>query len=554
MLIGLSITDFVLVDRLRVDFGSGLNVLTGETGAGKSILLDALGLALGARGGAGLVRLGAEQAVVSAEFEAAPGHPAHALLAEQGLSALGEEPDRILLRRIITPDGRSRAFVNDQPASVGLLRQLGETLVEIHGQFETQGLLDPAGHLGLLDSFGGHGKKLADTAECWRLWREAEAARARSAAEREAAAREEGFLRHAVEELDALAPEEGEAARLASEREILRNREALLAALGAAEEMLGGEEGADRRMQSALARLEPMDGKSGGRLSPIVSGLDRASAELREALSELRDLGAEIEGDGAPLEEIESRLFALKALARKHGVAEDDLPRLRDDLARQLSLIEDRGGLEQRLAAAAEAAKKAYAAAAETLSKARAKSAKALDKAVKAELPPLKLDKADFVTDLSPLAEERWGERGRDRAQFLVAPNPGAPAGPLDRIASGGELARFMLALKLVLAKEDSVPSLIFDEVDTGIGGATAAAIGERLARLGRDHQILAVTHSPQVAARGNRHWRVEKTDSLTRLRPLDEAERREEIARMISGAVITDEARAQAAHLLRSA
>jgi DNA repair protein RecN (Recombination protein N) len=297
-----------------------------------------------------------------------------------------------------------------------------------------------------------------------------------------------------------------------------------------------------------------MDGKSGGRLSPIVSGLDRASAELREALSELRDLGAEIEGDGAPLEEIESRLFALKALARKHGVAEDDLPRLRDDLARQLSLIEDRGGLEQRLAAAAEAAKKAYAAAAETLSKARAKSAKALDKAVKAELPPLKLDKADFVTDLSPLAEERWGERGRDRAQFLVAPNPGAPAGPLDRIASGGELARFMLALKLVLAKEDSVPSLIFDEVDTGIGGATAAAIGERLARLGRDHQILAVTHSPQVAARGNRHWRVEKTDSLTRLRPLDEAERREEIARMISGAVITDEARAQAAHLLRSA
>ncbi len=555
MLLGLTIRDVVLIDRLDLAFHAGLCVLTGETGAGKSILLDALGLALGMRAESGLVRQGADQAVVTAEFALAQDHPALALLDDSGIAVDGA---RLVLRRVVNADGRSRAFIDDQPASIGLLRQLGETLVEIQGQFEQQGLLDPATHRQALDAYGGYRAETAALAEAWRHWRAIAAERGEAEAQLARARADEDYLRHAQAELDALEPKPGEEAALADERALLMNREKLIEALDAALGELAGERGGERALNAAERQLERLRDRASGRLDAALAALERAQVETREAVAQLEAAARGIGRDQASLENIEERLFALRALARKHGVTPEDLPQLRAGIAARIAALDDGGDRLRQLARREAEARQAYLSAAEALGKKRRQAAKALDTAVMRELPPLKLEKARFQTVLTPLAEADWGEHGSERVHFEVATNPGAAAGPLARIASGGELSRFMLALKVVLARTSPVPTLVFDEVDSGIGGAVAAAVGERLHRLGQELQVLVVTHSPQVAARGTHHWRVEKRQAqqktLTRVAELSAEERREEIARMLSGSAVTAEARAAAASLMAGA
>lgn len=551
MLASLTIRDVVLIERLSLSFRRGLCVLTGETGAGKSILLDALGLALGARAESGLVRHGADQAMVTAEFELSGDHPAFAILKEQGLDA----EDRLVVRRTVSADGRSRAWVNDQAVGVGLLKRLGEELVEVHGQFDTHGLLNPQTHRGVLDAYAGLDARAAQVAAAHRAWRQVEDARANAAAEIARARSEEEYLRHAVAELDSLAPKQGEEAELAETRAILMHREKLVDAMNGAYAELSGERGVERALSSAIRTLSRVAEKAGGALDPVIAALDRAATEAGEAIADLQAVSSNMDMDPRALEKLEERLFALRATARKHGVEVDALAALREDMAGRLLLIEDQGDLLTRLAKESEIARTAYRTAAEGLSTERRTAAGRLDKAVAGELPPLKLDKASFRTLVEPLAEEEWGAHGLDRIAFQVATNPGAPPGALNKIASGGELARFMLALKVVLAQTSTVGTLVFDEVDTGIGGAVAAAVGERLEMLGHGLQVLVVTHSPQVAARGSIHLKVQKSVTgervSTGVAELDGDERREEIARMLSGATITAEARAAAASLI---
>ena len=550
-LVSLTIRDVVLIERLSLNFHSGLCVLTGETGAGKSILLDSLGLALGARADSGLVRHGAEQASVTAEFDLSGDHPAFAILKEQGLDA----DDRLVIRRTVSTDGRSRAWVNDQAVGVALLRRLGEELVEVHGQFDTHGLLNPQTHRGVLDAYAGLATRHAQVTASHRAWRQVEDARANAAADIARARAEEEYLRHAVAELDALAPRPGEEEELAETRAVLMHREKLVDALNAAFGDLSGERGVERQLSSAIRTLSRIADKAGGRLDPVIAALDRAANEAAEAIAGLQAASADVDMDPAALEKLEERLFALRAAARKHGVEVDSLPSLRDDFARRLSLIEDQGDLLARLAREAEAARDTYRTAAETLSRERQSAAGRLDTAVAGELPPLKLDKARFRTLVEPLGEGDWGPSGIDRVAFQVTTNPGSPPGALNKIASGGELARFMLALKVVLAQTSTVGTMVFDEVDTGIGGAVAAAVGERLAALGHGLQVLVVTHSPQVAALGATHLKVQKTVKGERVSTgvavLEGDERREEIARMLSGATVTDEARRAAESLM---
>ena len=560
MLVGLSIREIVLIDRLDLSFHPGLCVLTGETGAGKSILLDALGLALGARAEAALVRHGATQASVAAAFEPPADHPALRLLAEHGLAR--EEP--LLLRRVLAADGRSRAFINDQPVSVGLLRAFGESLVEIQGQLDQHGLIDAATHRAALDEFGAHGALVERVGAAHAAWREAVAAQERFIGERESARRDEEFLRHAVAELDQLAPEPGEEKRLAEERLLLMHREQVVESLNAALAVLAGDaggrtDGLEQQLHGARRQLERAAEKAGGRLDPALAALDRAILELGEAGRELHAFGHGIDAEPGRLEAVDDRLYALRDLARKHRVETDALPALRATLAARLAAIEERGDIEARHARAVHEAREAYLSAAAALAEARARAARRLDQAILAELPPLKLEKARFRTRLEPLTESEWSVNGTERVAFEVAANPGIPLGPIAKIASGGELARFMLALKVVLSRVGSAPTLVFDEVDSGIGGAVAAAVGERLARLGRELQVLVVTHSPQVAARGAHHWRVSKRESgrgkdaraVAVVEELPAPARREEIARMLSGQRITDEARAAADSLI---
>jgi DNA repair protein RecN (Recombination protein N) len=554
MLLNLSIRDIVLIDRLDLDIRPGLSVLTGETGAGKSILLDALGLALGGRADLQLLRPGAAQAVVAAEFALAADHPVRVLLDEQGLTAEGN----LILRRQLGADGRSRAFVNDQAVGIGLLRRIGEMLVEIEGQFEQQRLLDAAHHRALLDAFGDLADRAARVRDSWRGWRAAAAARAEAESALAQARRDEAYLRHAVAELQDVDPKPGEEAELAESRRLLSNREKLLDAARTAFDELIGERGADARVMAAQRRLDRIADKAGELTAPVVAALDRAAAELADAADRLRRMVDDPELAPHRLARIEERLFALRDLARKHGVPVDALADHAARLAAQLAAIDDQGGRLAQLTRDEAAARQSYLEAAETLSAARAEAARRLDAAVNTELPPLKLDKARFATRLDRLAESDWGENGLERVVFEVATNPGMPPGALNRIASGGELSRFLLALKVVLAEADPVPTLVFDEVDSGVGGATAAAVGDRLARLGRKLQVLVVTHSPQVAARTDQHWRVEKAavgkSAVTRLAVLDARGRREEIARMLSGASVTDEARAAADRLMTAA
>ncbi len=555
MLSGLSIRDVVLIDRLDLSFVSGLTVLTGETGAGKSILLDALGLALGQRGDAGLVRMGASQASVTAVFEIGAGHEARRIAAEQGLA---DDDGPLILRRVLSADGRSRAFVNDAPASVAVLRRLGASRVEIEGQFESQGLLDAAGHRGLLDAFAGNEALAAETAAAAAALADLGRRASQTEGEIARARADEEFLRHALSELDAFDPRAGEERDLAELRQRLMNREKIAEGVAAAEAEIAGERGAERAINAARRALDRIAGKAGASAGAALAALDRAAAELAEAVDALRSAAAEADLDPRRLAEAEERLFALRELARKHRVEVDALAGLKADFAQRLATLDDQGGLLARLREEERLARAAYLKAAEALSAARAQAARRLDKAVNAELKALKLDKARFRTELFRLAEEDWGETGIDRVGFQIATNPGAPFAPLARIASGGELARLMLALTVCLARANPVPTLVFDEVDAGVGGATAAAIGDRLVRLAGEVQVLVVTHSPQVAAVGRQHWRVLKETQTgaarTRLVPLDPAARREEIARMLSAAEVTAEARAQADRLLGAA
>ena len=554
MLTRLDIRDVVLIDRLELETGRGLVVLTGETGAGKSILLDALGLALGARSETGLVRAGATQAAVSAVFEVADNHPALDIMAEAGLPA--ELP--LVLRRTVAADGKSRAFVNDQPISVGLLRRLGDGLVEIHGQFDQRGLLDPQTHREILDAFGGLAREARLVAEAHGAWRAAVEALATAEADAARARSEEGFLAAAVEELQRLEPKPGEESILAEERTLLANAGRLVETINAALADLVGERGAERAIGQAQRALMRVQGQAGSRLDPALAGLDRAAAELSEAARALSSVGSALDLDPRKLEEADDRLHALRDAARKHGVAVDALAQLRSDLETRLDMLRSAESRIGGLAKAVDTSRATYVARAQDLSKGRAKAAKKLDKRVATELAPLRLDRARFETKLDALAEAEWGQHGQDRIQFLVATNPGAQPGPIAKIASGGELARFTLALKVVLAESQPAATLVFDEVDAGVGGAVAAAVGDRLKRLARDMQVLVVTHSPQVAARGDHHWRVSKTPKgtvpTTKVEPLPEPARREEIARMLAGAEITDAARAAADALIDGA
>ena len=556
MLCRLSIRDVVLIDRLELDCAAGLGVLTGETGAGKSILLDSLGLALGARGDAGLVRRGAAKAIVAAVFEPPAGHAVFAAAADQGIAV---DEAQLVLRREVAADGRGRAFVNDQPVSTTALRRLGGHLVELQAQFEQQGLKDPATHRAMVDAFGlalGFiGDDLRATATAHAAWTAAGGALAAAEHVSTQARAQEAFLRHEVDELAALAAEAGEATRLHQQRHMLQNAEKLLGALDEAAEQLGGDAGAAAAVQRAakpLARLAEVAG--GALLAPVVAALDRAGAEIEDALLLLQSMATGIDLDGSGIEQVEERLFALQAAARKHDAEADALPAILESLQARLATIDDAGDSLTRLAQAAERARRDYVAAAERLHAARQRAAAALDRAVTAELPPLKLDKATFQTAITRLDEADWSAAGSDRVAFLVATNPGAAPVPIQKIPSGGEISRFMLALTVVLAG-DGAPTLVFDEVDAGIGGATAAAVGARLARLAADRQVLVVTHSPQVAALGDHHWRVAKSagrdGAVVDVTALAGAARREEIARMLSGAHITDEARAAAGRLL---
>jgi len=553
MLARLSIHDIVLIDRLDIDFGSGLAVLTGETGAGKSILLDAFALALGARGEAALVREGAEQGQVTAAFEIARDHPARRLLAENGLC--GE--DELILRRVQFADGRTRAFVNDQPVSVQVLRALGAALVEIHGQHDERAFVDAATHRALLDAHGGIEDDAVEVARLWADCRARETAVQNHRAAVEQASREAEWLRHAVDELGRLAPQTGEETALAERRAAMMQAEKVADDLRSAHESLAGPNSAVPALASAVRRLERRAAQAPMVVEPAVKAIDTALTALEEARLQLEQALQVAEYDPQELERIEERLFALRAAGRKYNAPVDELAALARRYDGELALIdagaERLAGLEREAREASER----YRAAAQKLSAARRRAALALDKAVNAELKPLKLERAEFSTEITSESE---GPDGLDRVEFWVRTNPGTRPGPLMKVASGGELARFLLALKVALADRGSAPTLVFDEIDTGVGGAVADSIGVRLARLACGAQVIAVTHAPQVAARAERHYLIAKDAFAkgkrvaTRVAELQGERRREEIARMLAGAEITAEARAAAERLIRAA
>ncbi|WP_353216577.1 DNA repair protein RecN [Sandarakinorhabdus sp.] len=552
MLTALAIQNVVLIEALAIEVAAGLAVLTGETGAGKSILLDALGLVLGNRADAGLVRAGCDAARVVAEFDVPADHAARALLAENGLESDSDGSGAIILRRQLKADGGSRAFVNDQPVSASLLKELGSLLVEIHGQHDERGLLSARGHRTLLDNFGGHAGALAATRSAWDAWRAARAAASVARDRLAADQRDREWLEHAVAELTALAAQPGEEAELALARAEMQKGVRLADDLAAAAGQLSA---GDAALATAARRIDRMAGEH-PLLAAALAALDRALVEVGEAETQLADATQALGADPARLEEVETRLFELRAAARKHKVAADALPALAQTMQQRAAALVAGEDALAGLDGAATKAQGAYKRSAEALSAARLAAAAGLDAAVAAELKPLKLDAARFRTRITPLPDTDWGPDGQERAEYEIATNPGADFAPLIKIASGGELSRFILALKVALASAGSAGTMIFDEIDRGVGGAVASAIGDRLAHLARQAQVLVVTHSPQVAARGDSQWRIEKASAggitRTRLVPLNGTERQEEIARMLSGADVTQEARAQAARLLQ--
>jgi DNA repair protein RecN (Recombination protein N) len=553
MLVSLSIHDIVLIDKLDLEFGRGLTILTGETGAGKSILLDAFSLALGARGDGGLIRHGQAQGQVSATFELASGHPALAAAQAQDIDTDGV----LILRRVQLADGRSRAFVNDQRVTTQALRAIARELVEIHGQHDDRALVNSGTHRQLIDAFGG---LMSETATVRSAFAHVRGLKAESASEQarvEKARAEADYLRHAFTELTGLAALPGEELALAEHRTLMTQAEKVAGELRDVQATVTGEHSPIPSLSAALRRLERRHVQAPGLIAPVTEALDAALTALDLAGQVLDQALRDADFDPRELERIEERLFALRAAGRKYGVPVDALPALAEKFAAELTAL-DAG--EARLIALTrelEAAESAYGAAARVLSEARKKAAAALDTAVNAELAPLKLDGARFMTDIRTEAE---GPDGYDQVEFWVQTNPGTKPGPLMKIASGGELARFMLALKVVLADRGSAPTLVFDEIDTGAGGAVADAMGQRLARLASRVQVLAVTHAPQVAARARGHFRIAKDAAdqgrrvATRVSLLEMEARREEIARMLAGATITDEARAAAGRLLESA
>ncbi|WP_417272715.1 DNA repair protein RecN [Celeribacter halophilus] len=548
MLRSLDIRDMLIIDRLELEFQPGLNVLTGETGAGKSILLDSLGFVLGWRGRADLVRAGAAQGEVTAVFDLPKGHDAEEVLAELGMDT---DDGELILRRVNTSDGRKTAWVNDRRVSGDVLRRLSEVLVELHGQHDDRGLLNPRGHRVLLDTFGGLEPQLAKTR---RLWKELAAARkalATAEAEQAALKDEEEFLRHAVGEFDALAPEPGEEARLDAERRLMQSAEKIAADVAKAHQAISYD-GGEGMLSDALKWLEGAAEKADGRLDNAIEALGRALNELAEAQSDVEDCIEALRFNPHELEAVEERLFAIRGLARKHNVLADDLPALADDLRSKLAALDSGAGDIAALAKAVAEAEAAYDAAAGRLSAARAKAASELDALMARELAPLKMERAVFSTEIT---EGEPGAEGRDAVAFTVATNPGAPSGPLGKIASGGELSRFLLALKVCLTRDQSGVTMIFDEIDRGVGGATADAVGRRLKALAEEGQVLVVTHSPQVAALGGHHWRVAKRVengvTLSEVIPLDDAARVDELARMLSGDTISEAAREAARSLL---
>ncbi len=551
MLKSLAIRDIVLIERLELAFASGLSTLTGETGAGKSIILDALGLALGDRADRGLVRAGAEQGSVVAEFQLPDTGPWRELLDENAIPL----EDGLILRRVVTADGRSRAFVNDLAVSGALLRRLGDLLVEVHGQFDQRGLLNPQAHRAILDAFGGLAGPAATVRDGHATWRQA-AAEVDGLRERLAAARrEEDYLRHRERELADLAPDAGEEEELARRRQVLMNREKVVSTLGEALAAVSGDGSALARLSAAERRLERSAALAPELLEPAAAAVSRALIEAAEAEAALEAALRGMTEDGGSLEEVEERLFALRDAARKHRIAVEALPELLEETRRLLQRIDAGAGELEAADRRAADARDSFLAASRRLSAGRDVAAARLAKAVEAELPPLRLERAKVRVALEPLPEAQWGAEGAERVAFEVCTNPGQPFGPLARIASGGELSRFMLALKVVLARLDTAATLIFDEIDAGVGGATADAVGERLARLGAERQVLVVTHAPQIAARADRHYRVGKRFAGGRtqieVRELSPEERRDEVARMLAGAEITDAARAAAASLM---
>ena len=547
MLRGLDIRDMLIIDHLSLEFSSGLNVLTGETGAGKSILLDSLGFVLGWRGRADLVRSGQDQGEVSAWFDLSPSHPARSVLQDVGIPVETE----LILRRVNSRDGRKTAWINDRRVSGEVLRAVSEHLVELHGQHDDRGLLDSKGHLDLLDSFGGHDEMLSNVSAAYSALRVAAKDLIKAESAQDELRAEEEFLRHAVDELQKLAPAAGEEAEMDSRRRLMQGAEKIRANISHAAQALG-RDGAEGMMNDAMRWLDGAADAADGRLEEPLAALSRAMVELDDAAQGVEACLDALEFNPHDLELAEERLFAIRALARKHNVAPDELPSLAQELSAKLDLLDMGAGGLKELNAAVAAAQTDFDEAANVLSRARKSAAQALDLAMVSELTPLKMERAVFTTqikDTDPSA------RGKDQVDFVVATNPGAPAGPLAKIASGGELSRFLLALKVCLSRDGAQNTMIFDEIDRGVGGATADAVGRRLSRLAQDAQVLVVTHSPQVAALGDRHFQVAKQQNadmtLSRVDLLSDAARVFEIARMISGDTITTEARAAARALI---
>jgi len=555
MLVQLAIRNIVLINHLNLPFGPGLTVLTGETGAGKSILLDAFALALGSRSDGSLVRAGEAQGQVTAVFDLPADHPARRAAAAQDLAIDGD----LILRRLQFADGRTRAFVNDEPVSLQAMRAIAQKIVEIHGQHDERALVEPASHRALVDAYGGLRDEGQAVRAAHRLLRAARDMYAAEQARVEKARSEADFLRHAHDELANLAPSNDEEEWLAERRSLMMQAEKIVADLRDAQEAIAGESSAVAGLGGVMRRLERRRAQAPTLIDPVVKAIGATLVALDGAQAALETALRETAFEPGELERVEERLFALRAAARKHGTSVDQLPALAEKFAADLASIEAGEARLSELKAAADSASEAYHAACATLSKARAASAARLDKAVAKELPPLKLQGAKFSTDLAR-DESADSTDGYDRVEFRVQTNPGARPGPLMKVASGGELARFMLALKVVVADRGSAPTLVFDEIDTGIGGSVADAIGQRLARLASGVQVLAVTHAPQVAARADAHFRIDKAPLnggktvVTRVAVLDPDERREEIARMLAGATITDEARAAAGRLLAEA
>jgi len=559
MLARLSIRDIVLIERLDIEFARGLAVLTGETGAGKSILLDAFALALGGRGDAGLVRHGVDHGQVTASFDVAKGHPAFALLAANGLDDRSEESGEMILRRVQLADGRTRAFINDQSVSVQTLKAVGAALVEIHGQHDERALVDAATHRRLLDAFAGLDKDVVALEALWEARRAARTTLDEHRAGMERAAREADYLRHASDELKKLKPLDGEETSLAERRATMMQGEKIAGDLREAQEVVGGHHSPVASLSAAVRRLERRAGNAPQLIEPAVKAIDAAINALEEADQHLNAALAAADFDPLELERIEERLFALRAAARKYSTPVDGLAALAAKYAADVALIDAGAGRLKGLEQAAAEADARYSAAAAKLSAARTKSAEKLNKAVNGELAPLKLERAKFMTQVESDANSP-GPQGIDRVEFWVQTNPGTKPGPMMKVASGGELSRFLLALKVVLSDKGSAPTLVFDEIDTGVGGAVADAIGARLARLATKVQVMAVTHAPQVAARADQHLLISK-DALdkgkrvaTRVDHLAAEHRREEIARMLAGAEITAEARAAADRLIKAA